>query len=104
MVPGMSQRHRWDPCSDPNPNAVHSSLTSHRTGLIQGAVGSTGREYNLPERPGGHRDLVRSGNAVRGSDSGGPAPQGGARADPGPDPERDQSSPGSLAHPIAAST
>lgn len=55
---------------------MHSPLTSHRKGLIQGAAGSTGREYNLSERPGGHRNLVRSGNSVRGSDSGCRTPHG----------------------------
>lgn len=68
---------------------MHSPLTSHRKGPTGGAAGSTGRKYSLPERPGGHRNSVRSENSARGSDSGCPPPQGG-----GADPELTAPSPG----------
>lgn len=61
-----------------NPNSRRCTHLSplKRKALTQGAAGGTGREQNLPERPGGHRNWVRSGDWVGGGDAGCPPPHG----------------------------
>lgn len=82
--------------ADPEPG--HSPLTS-RTGSNRGGRRNTERKCNLPESPGGDRNLVGSGNPVRRGGSECPPPHGGgARGCPGltracPEPDRSPGAP-----------